>query len=120
MIRSSTWRGLRDPERRGRLVEEDDLRLAQQRARDRDRLALASRERGDAASHVGDRGHDQARAARERACSISSSSSRGARAGPSLAPEEQVGDDVEVVAQREVLVDGRDAEAGARRSGVRI
>ena len=36
---------------------------------------------------------------------------RSGRAG-SLAAEEQVGDDVEVVAQREVLVHGRDAERG--------
>ena len=38
-------RGLRDAERGGRLVEQHDLRLAEQRAGDRDRLALPAGQR---------------------------------------------------------------------------
>ena len=40
---------------RGRLVEDDQLRLAQQRARDRDRLALAARQVADVGAHARDR-----------------------------------------------------------------
>ena len=43
--------GLRDAERRGRLVEDDDARIADQRARDRDGLALPAGERGDRDPH---------------------------------------------------------------------
>ena len=48
-------RGLGDAERRGRLVEQHDLRLAEQRAGDRDLLALAAGERPDLAAQAGDR-----------------------------------------------------------------
>ena len=49
-------RGLRDAERRRRLVEHDELRLEQQRAGDGDGLALPARERGDGLAHRGDAG----------------------------------------------------------------
>ena len=52
--RFSTSRGLRDAERRRRLVEHDDLRVEQQRARDRHRLPLPARERGDDVAHARD------------------------------------------------------------------
>ena len=114
-IRSRTCSGLRHAERRGRLVEQHDLRLAEQRAGDRDLLALAAGERPDLAAQAGDR-HRQVgeqlaglvlhlrlvELARDRA-----------RAGRDLlAAEEEVGDDVEVVAEREVLVDGGDPQFG--------
>ena len=102
--------GLHDAERRGRLVEDHQARLAEQRARDRDGLALAAGERADRRAHARQRGHaervDQLdrlvlhRALVERPC-----------AGQQLAAEEEVRDDIEVVAEREVLVDGRDPVA---------
>ncbi len=46
--------GLRDAERGGRLVEDDDARLADERPGDRDGLALAAGERGDRDAHRGD------------------------------------------------------------------
>ena len=107
--------GLRDAERRGRLVEDDDARLADERAGDRDGLALAAGERGDRNPHRRDAG-----AAARAAATTSAAPSRPRRATPlrvQLATEPEVADDVEVVAQREVLVDGRDAEvAGVGRA----
>src|SRR3954467_1146017 len=47
-------------ERRGGLVEHDDLGVAEQRARDRDLLALATRHRADLGPDVGD-GHREVR-----------------------------------------------------------
>ena len=59
-IRSRTCPVCGDAERRGRLVEQDDLRLAQQRAGDRHLLALAAGEGADLAAQAGNR-HRQPR-----------------------------------------------------------
>jgi len=48
-------RGLRDTERGGRLVEQHDLRLAEQRARHRHLLTLAAREGPDLVAEARDR-----------------------------------------------------------------
>ena len=108
-------RRLGDAERRRRLVEQHDLGLAEQRAGDRDLLALAAGERADLAAQAGDRhrqvGEQLARPVlHPRLVELARD-----RAGPGrdlLAPEEEVGDDVEVVAEGEVLVDGRDPQVG--------
>ena len=106
--------GLRDAERRGRFVEHDDLGVQQQRPRDRDGLALPARQR---------RRSGCARwgcAPRARATAPTSgppSRSRPDRSGREFLAEEQVRDDVEVLAQREVLEDRRDAEGEWRRWG---
>ena len=109
-------RGLRHAERRRRLVEQHDLRLAEQRAGDRDLLALAAGERPDLACAGSGSSPRGWRAARRVRCSIVASSSwRETCPAPGrdlLLAEEEVGDDVEVVAEREVLVDGRDPELG--------
>ena len=114
-IRSRHLGRLGDAERRGRLVEQHDLRLAEQRAGDRDLLALAAGERADLAAQARDR-HRQVReqlaglVLHPRLVELARD---GAGAGRDLlAAEEEVGDDVEVVAEREVLVDGRDPERG--------
>src|SRR4051794_38109183 len=100
--------GLCDAQRGGRLVQEHDLGVPQHGLGDRHGLSLATREAGDRLPHRLDRPHGQ----------------RGERlaglllhrvlvqqhAGARLAPEEHVLDDVEVVAQRQVLVDDLDAE----------
>ena len=52
---------LRDAERRGRLVEDDELRVPHDRFRDRDRLALAAGERGDGLADGAQRGDAEAR-----------------------------------------------------------
>ena len=52
--------GLRDAERRGRLVEDDEPRVPHHRARDRDRLALAAGERRDRLPDRADRRHARA------------------------------------------------------------
>ena len=57
LISSSTWRGLRDAERGGRLVEDHHLGVAEQRAGDRHRLALAAGERADLGAHAAQRRH---------------------------------------------------------------
>src|SRR5699024_1213049 len=100
---------------RRRLVEQDHLRLAEQRARDRHLLALAAGEGADLAAQAGDR-HRQVReqlaglVLHPRLVELARG---GAEAGRDLlAAEEEVGDDVEVVAEGEVLVDGRDPERG--------
>ena len=102
--------GLRDAERRRRLVEDDELGIPHHRLGHRDRLALAARERGDRLADRAQRGHAAAGSVLAAARSMSSSSSRPLL--QPLAPEEHVLDDVEIVAQREVLVDDLDAEAG--------
>ena len=102
--------GLHHAERRGGLVEEDHLGVPHHRLGDRDRLALATRERRHRLADGAHRGHPQA--------------AQGLRRRPlhgilveQTAPEplpaqEHVLDDVEVVGQGEVLVHGLDAETG--------
>ena len=109
--------GLGDAQRGGRLVEDDHPRLAQQRPRDRHGLALAARERADLGAHAEQRrdrqlGEQLRRALLHRDLVEHAHAARGPGASE-LAPEEEVGDDVEVVAQREVLVHGGDARAVA-------
>ena len=101
--------GLGDAERGGRLVEDDELGSSTAPPGDRHGLALATGEAGDLLAHRLQRAHGQAgeRLARRAAPSSASSSTT---AGVLLAAEEHVLDDVEVVAQREVLVDDLDAE----------
>ena len=115
-IRSRTCAVCGDAERRRRLVEQHHLRLAEQRAGDRDLLALAAGEGPDLAAQAGDR-HRQVREQVRRSRAPSSPRRAGAKTLPGarrdlLAAEEEVGDDVEVVAEREVLVDGRDPQCG--------
>jgi hypothetical protein len=92
--------GLAHPERRRRLVEHHELRLAEERARDRHLLALAPGHGADLATHIGDRHgevleqlaglllHPHLVEWRDHAWPRR----------PLLAPEEQVLDHVEVVA----------------------
>ena len=107
--------GLRDAERRGRLVEQHDPGLAEQRARHRDLLALTAGERADLAAQARDR-HRQAGeqllglVLHPRLVELARDLTRARR--DLLAAEEEVGDDVEVVAEGEVLVDGGDPERG--------
>ena len=99
---------LRDAEGRGRLVEDDEPRVPHHRARDRDRLPLAARERRD---RLPDRANRRDAEARERLARL-----RLHRGLPQdlepvrLAAEVHVLDDVEVVAEREILVDDLDPE----------
>ena len=99
--------GLGDAERGRGLVEHDDLGVAEERARDRHGLALAAREAGDRDAHRGDAGRQLPEQAP--ALLLHRHLVEGARV-VELAAEEEVGDDVEVVAERQVLEDGRDAE----------
>ncbi len=100
-------RGLLDTEGRGRLVEDHELGLAEHRAGDGHGLALAAGERGDRDAHArdadGQRGEELAGAALHLDLVEDA-------ALADLPAEVEVADDVDVVAQREVLVDGRDAE----------
>ena len=102
--------GLRDAERGGRLVEDDEPRVPHHGARDRDRLALAAGERRDRLADRPDRRHPRA------TCSVSARLRLHRRllqpleAVVRLAAEVHVLDDVEVVAEREILVDDLDPE----------
>ena len=104
---------LRDAQRGRRFIEHDQLRVEQQRARDGDRLALAPGERGDHIAHVRDARRELVQQ----------------RPGPDLhrdfvephrsefTPEVDVRDDIEVLAQRQVLEHRRNAQI-ERRAGV--
>ena len=99
---------LGDAERRGRFVEDHQLRIPHHRLRDSDRLALAAGQRRD-------RWRTERNVATRRRASVpvaarSMSSSFKQSPGKPFAPEEHVLDDIEIVAQREVLVDDFDAE----------
>ena len=104
---------LRDAERGRWLVEQDDLRLAEQRARHRHLLALAARERPDLVAKARDR-HREVRQELLGAVLHVDLVELAAQArrpgGHPLVAEEEVGHNVEVVAQREVLVDRRDPQ----------
>ena len=109
---------LRDAECRRGLVHDHQLRVPHDGLGDRDGLALAARQGADRLTDRSNGGHRQPR---QRV-------GRGLlhrvlveQAVPqALASQEHVLDDVEVVAEREVLVHGRDAERGrvARASDV--
>ena len=112
-IRSSTWAVCGDAERRGRLVEQHHLGLAQQRAGDGDLLALAAGEGADLAAQAGDRHREVGEQLAGPVLHPRLVELARDGAGPGrdlLAAEEEVGDDVEVVAEGEVLVDGRDPQ----------
>ena len=107
--------GLRDAEGRGRLVEHHDLGVPEHGLGDRHGLALTAGERGDRHPHRRHRADRQRRqGAPRRLLHV------GLVEQPGVAPlaaEEHVLDDVQVVAEREVLVDDLDAElAGVGRA----
>ena len=107
-------------ESRRRLVEHHELRLTEQRARDGHLLALSTGHRADLVAHVGDRHGEvleQLAGLLLHADLVELVQHVGRAAAGLLAPEEEVLDHVEVVAQCEVLVDGRDPEVRPRRSG---
>ena len=116
LIRFEHHRRLRDAERGGRLVHDHQLGLRHHRLGDRDRLALAAGQRRD---RLADRAHG-------RHVELLQRLARGdlhrrlveQPVAERLVAEEHVLDDVQVVAQREVLVDRRDARA-PRRPGAR-
>ncbi len=97
-------RGLGDTEGRCRLIEDDDLRVAEQGPGDRHGLALATRERRDGDAHGG----DLRRQLPEQLPGLDLHRHVVEPGGAQLLTEEQVLDDVEVLAQGEVLVDGGD------------
>ena len=113
-------RRLRDAERGRGLVEQHDLRLAQQRSRDRDLLALAAGEAANLRAHARDRDGELleqlVRPVLHRRL-VELVRDRAHARADDLLSEKQVGNDVEVVAQREVLVDGRDTERRRHRWG---
>ena len=95
------------PERRAGLVHDQDAGVEVQRARDRHHLALAARQR----THR----HADVREVRVQTRKTLRAASpcvvvERAPARQQLAAEEQVGDRVEVVGQRQRLVDGLDAQ----------
>ena len=100
---------LRDAERRRRLVEDDEARVPHHRARHGDRLALATGEARDGLPDRADRGHGEAfdRLGRLR---LHHGLLEPREQVANLAAEVHVLDDVEVVAEREVLVDDLDPE----------
>ncbi len=91
-------RRLRHAERGGRLVHDHELRVPQHRLGDRDRLALAARERRDELADRAHGGHGEARQRLARPPSPSRPR-RGRCRCMRLAAEEHVLDDVEVVAR---------------------
>ena len=107
-------RGLRDAERRGRLVHDHELRVPEHGLGDRHRLALPTRQRGDQLADRPD-GRDRQTAQRLGGGLLHAAPRRGRRAASFSRPEEHVLDDVEVVAEREVLVHGLDPERRPRR-----
>ena len=101
--------GLHDPERGRGLVHDHQLRVPHHRFGDGHRLALATGERGHRLADGSHSGDLQARE-RLRGCALHVVLVEQVAAEP-LAAEEHVLDDVEVVAEGQVLVDGLDAEA---------
>ena len=116
MTRFEHLLGLGDAEGGGRLVEDDDARLLEHGAGDRDGLALAAGEGRDLLAHRLHGAH------RERAQGVGGLPLHAALVEGAelrlLAAEEHVLHDVEVVAQREVLVHDLDAEARRIARGV--
>ena len=93
--------------RRERLVEQDDLGVREDRARDGDRLALAARERRDLGVHVGDVDAERVEVRPRRARIEPLLSTPQARV---LALQEHVVEHGQPGHESEVLVDGVDAE----------
>ena len=111
-------RGLRHAQGRGRLVQQHHRRLGANRARNRHRLALAAGQQADFGAHRCQGVHLQFghRLARVLLHGHAAQRAQQARqpppAGGGLAAEEQVGGDIQVLAQREVLEHGLDAGRG--------
>ncbi len=107
--------GLRHPESGRGLVKEDDPRLSEEGARNRYLLTLTAGERADLGANARDRhseaGEQLTRAVLHLRLVELARDLPGARRDLLLA-EEDVGDDIEVVAEGEVLVDGGDPEPG--------
>ena len=101
--------GLRDAERGRRLVEDDELRVPHHRARDCDRLALSAREGRDRLTDGLDRGDAKA-LERLRRTLLHRRLLEPEEEVPDLAAQVHVLDDVEVVAEREILVHDLDPE----------
>ena len=101
-------------ERRGRLVHDQDLGLPVDRAADRDRLALAARERAHRLVELAGRQLDLEglqHLARRLAHAPAIDRRQDAQAPDArFAPQENVGADVQIVGQRQVLIDRLDAE----------
>ena len=101
--------GLRDAERGRRLVEDDEPRVPHHGAGDRDRLALAAGERRDRLADRADRRDGEALHRLGRPL-LHLGLLEPLEDVVRLAAEVHVLDDVEVVAQREILVDDLDPE----------
>ena len=101
--------GLRDAERRGGLVEDDELGVPHHRSRDGDGLALPPRERRDRLTDGLDRRHPETLERLRRAL-LHRRLLEPEEDVPDLPAEVHVLDDVEVVAEREVLVHDLDPE----------
>ncbi len=99
--------GLLHAEGGGRLVEHHDLRRADQRAGDRHHLALTAGQRGDRDPHAGDADGE---GVQQRAGPLLHRDLVEDGEAPDLPAEEEVADDIEVVAERQVLVDRGDAQ----------
>ena len=102
---------LRNAERGCRLVEDHELRVPLHGLGDRDRLALAARERRDRLPDRADR-RDGERLQRHSRVLLHHRLLETVEPVVLLAAEVHVLDDVEVVAEREVLVDDLDPELG--------
>ena len=107
--------GLRDAQRSGRLVEDQELRVPERRPGDRDRLSLSSGQRVDRGVDAGD-GRDSQPAELCRGVLLHVRLGKDVQeeqqdvAGRPARAEEQVRGGVEVVGERQVLVDGLDSE----------
>ena len=98
-------------ERRGRLVEDQHARPGDQRPRDLDELALGERQGADRPAQ----GHVEAEVGEDRPRAGGHLAPAHERPAARLAHREQVGQDVEVLEQAELLGDDRDAVAGGVR-----
>lgn len=99
--------GLLDAEGGGGLVQHDQARLAEQRPGDGDGLPLASGEDRDGPADVGDADGEGGQQIAGTALHLHLVQD----AEPAdLTAEEEIADDIEVVAEREVLVDGGDPQ----------
>ena len=107
LIEFADLRGLGRPERRRRLVHDQDARVEMDRAGDRDRLALAARERDHRLLEAAEIGveppHHLARLGFHRRVV------ERAPAGEDLAAEIEIRRRIDVVGERERLVDRLDA-----------
>ena len=102
---------LRDAQRRRRLVEDHELRVPHDGLGHRDRLALPTGQAGHRLAHGADRGDRKGRQGLLRAA-LHAHLVETPQGAELLAAEEHVLHDVEVVGQREVLVDDLDPELG--------